>query len=130
MYPYIVLVEGNDPRLIDIGILSKLPIGGITSWQYAVHPNNSNQNVFGRDLLQVDVLNSSRSKKLFIIFNNHLKSHYIDYREESIGAEESNNNRRTQQAEMIAKILAEEEEHIDIFGKLLVGMIPLSDPEM
>ena len=31
---------------------------------------------------------------------------------------------------LFEKILAEEEEHIDTFGKLLVGMIPLSDPEL
>lgn len=31
---------------------------------------------------------------------------------------------------LFEKILAQEEEHIDTFGKLLVGMIPLSDPEM
>jgi bacterioferritin len=31
---------------------------------------------------------------------------------------------------LFEKILAEEEEHIDTFGKLLVGMIPLSDPEI
>jgi bacterioferritin len=31
---------------------------------------------------------------------------------------------------LFEKILAEEEEHVDTFGKLLVGMIPLSDPEM
>ena len=30
---------------------------------------------------------------------------------------------------LFEKILTEEE-HIDTFGKLLVGMIPLSDPEM
>ena len=108
MYPYIILVEGNDPRLIDIGILSKLPIGGITSWQYAVHPNNPSQTVFGRDLLQVDILNSSRTKKLFTIFNNHLKSHYIDYRKDPITARESNNNRRTLQAEMVAQIVKKE----------------------
>ena len=39
-YPHVVLVEGNDPRLIDLGVLSKLPIGGITSWQRAVHPED------------------------------------------------------------------------------------------
>jgi predicted extracellular nuclease len=33
MYKYIILVEGNDPRLIDIGVLSKLPVRAITSWQ-------------------------------------------------------------------------------------------------
>jgi bacterioferritin len=31
---------------------------------------------------------------------------------------------------LFEKILAEEEEHIDTFGKLLVGMIPLSDPQI
>jgi hypothetical protein len=33
MYPHVVLVEGNDPRLIDVGLLSKLPLGA--SWQTA-----------------------------------------------------------------------------------------------
>ena len=31
---------------------------------------------------------------------------------------------------LFEKILAEEEEHIGTFGKLLVGLIPLSDPEI
>ncbi len=33
MYDFCALVEGNDPRLIDVGILSRLPIGGMTSWR-------------------------------------------------------------------------------------------------
>jgi endonuclease/exonuclease/phosphatase family metal-dependent hydrolase len=108
MYPYIVLVEGNDPRLIDIGLLSKLPIGKITSWQNMVHPKSPGKTVFGRDLLQVDILNSLRTKRLFTIFNNHLKSHYVDFREDPVAAEESNNIRRTEQAEMVAKIVKKE----------------------
>jgi bacterioferritin len=31
---------------------------------------------------------------------------------------------------LFEKILAEEEEHIDTFSKLLVGMVPLTDPEI
>lgn len=31
---------------------------------------------------------------------------------------------------LFEKILAEEEEHIDTFSKLLVGMVPLTDPEL
>ena len=38
MYPFVVLVEGNDPRLIDVGILSRYPIGAVVSWQHARHP--------------------------------------------------------------------------------------------
>jgi len=79
MYRYAILVEGNDPRLIDIGVLSKLPISGITSWQHAVHPDDPARTVFGRDLLEVEILSPSRSRKLFTIFNNHLKSHYVDF---------------------------------------------------
>jgi endonuclease/exonuclease/phosphatase family metal-dependent hydrolase len=106
MYPFVILVEGNDPRLIDIGVLSKFPIGGITSWQHAVHPDDPSQTVFGRDLLQVDILNPTRSRKLFTIFNNHLKSHYVDFREEDpVAAEKSSNERRLRQAEMVADIV-------------------------
>lgn len=105
MYRYVVLVEGNDPRLIDIGILSKLPIGGITSWQATVHPDDLTRAVFGRDLLEVEILSASRSRKLFTIYNNHLKSHYIDFREDPIAGERSNNQRRTRQAGMIAEIV-------------------------
>jgi hypothetical protein len=32
LYKYVGLIEGNDLRLIDVGILSKLPIGIMTSW--------------------------------------------------------------------------------------------------
>jgi len=105
MYRYTVLIEGNDPRLIDVGVLSKLPIGGITSWQQTVHPDDPTQPVFGRDLLEVEIMNPSRSERLFTIFNNHLKSHYVDYREDPVAGQQSNNQRRVRQAEMVAKIV-------------------------
>ena len=105
MYRYVILVEGNDPRLIDVGVLSKLPIGGVTSWQRAVHPDDPTRAVFGRDLLEVEILSISRSRKLFTIFNNHLKSHYVDFNEDPVAGERSNNERRTRQAEMMAEIV-------------------------
>ncbi|MDH5347325.1 MAG: hypothetical protein OEW13_05390, partial [Nitrospira sp.] len=46
LYPHIALVEGNDQRLIDVGILSKLPIGTIVSHQTAVHPDEPTRRVF------------------------------------------------------------------------------------
>lgn len=105
MYPYITLIEGNDPRLIDVGVLSKLPIGGITSWQHAVHPDDPARRVFGRDLLQVDVLNATRSRKLFTLFNNHLKSHFVEYTEDPIEGRRANDARRTRQVDVVTDIV-------------------------
>jgi hypothetical protein len=64
LYPHVVLVEGNDPRLIDVAVLSKLPLGAVTSWQRAVHSSDPTEMAFGRDLLQVEILNASRSRRI------------------------------------------------------------------
>jgi hypothetical protein len=105
MYPYQVLIEGNDQRLIDIGVLSKLPIGGITSWQRAVHPGDITKPVFSRDLLQIEILNRTRSERLFTVFNNHLKSPLLSYKDDPATAKQKNDERRTRQAEIVARIV-------------------------
>ena len=62
--------------------------------------------MFGRDLLEVEIYNSSRTMKLFTIFNNHLKSHYGDDDNGGQGKVD-NDNRRTQQAQMIQTIVGQ-----------------------
>jgi len=105
LYPHAALVEGNDQRLIDVGILSKLPIGTIVSHQTAVHPDEPNRRVFSRDLLQVEILDNGRNK-LLTIYNTHLKSHFVPPGEdEELGAIDAN-NRRKRQAETISRILS------------------------
>jgi endonuclease/exonuclease/phosphatase family metal-dependent hydrolase len=105
MYRYQVLVEGNDPRFIDLGVLSKLPIGAITSWRYAVHADDPSKPVFGRDLLEVEILNQSRKQKLFTVYNNHLKSHYVPWYEDPVEGAKKANARRSRQAETTASIV-------------------------
>lgn len=107
LYPYQVLIEGNDPRFIDVGVLSRLPIGAVTSHQFAVHPQRPGQRVFSRDLLQVEVLKPDRSGVLFTLFNTHLKSHFGDEDNGGEGKVE-NDKRRTEQAEMIREIVAKQ----------------------
>jgi endonuclease/exonuclease/phosphatase family metal-dependent hydrolase len=105
LYPFQVLIEGNDPRFIDVGLLSKLPIGAIASHQCTIHPENPSERVFSRDLLEVEILKPDRSGVLFTLFNNHLKSHFGDEDRGGQGKVE-NDTRRGQQAEMIAEIVS------------------------
>ena len=89
-----VLIEGNDPRLIDLAVLSKLPLGAVTSWQHAVHPEAPGERVFGRDLLEVEVFNQARTERLFTVFNNHLKSHFVPFdQDQDAGAADANRRR-------------------------------------
>ncbi len=105
LYPHVVLIEGNDPRFIDVGLLSKHPIGAVTSFQTEVHPERSDRRVFGRDLLEVEVLSPDRSKRLFRLYNTHLKSHYGDDDDNGAG-KVKNDTRRRQQAESISAIIS------------------------
>lgn len=107
LYPHAVLIEGNDPRLIDIAVMSKLPLGGVTSWQQTPDPLNPAELLFSRDLLQVEVLSEDRQRRLFTIFNNHLKSNYVPYDAKDPVAEKKRADElRRRQCEGAAAIIA------------------------
>lgn len=109
LYAHAVLIEGNDPRLIDVGVLSKLPLGRIVSHQTEPDPDVPGKRVFGRDVLQVDVLSPTRSRRLFTLFNTHLKSNFVDFRDpDKPGAAIRNNRRRQRQATAMAELIERE----------------------
>lgn len=64
-YKYKILIDGRDPRLIDVALISKIPFGNVKTHQYGTGK------VFSRDCLEVEFdLNGSS----FTLFVNHLKS--------------------------------------------------------
>lgn len=102
-FKHISLVEGNDPRFIDVGVISKLPLGGVTSWRHRTHPDVPSKTVFSRDLLQVEILDPDSREPVLTIYNNHLKSQLANSEEER----SENDERRQRQAESIVSVIEE-----------------------
>jgi endonuclease/exonuclease/phosphatase family metal-dependent hydrolase len=100
LYPHLTLIEGNDPRLIDVGVLSKRPLGSITSWQHTRHPEDPKERVFSRDLLEIDVLDPKLQRVVLKIFTTHPKSQVPP------NEQVANDRKRRRQAEMAARIIA------------------------
>jgi bacterioferritin len=72
--------------------------------------------VIGTSLVEMLKLDEKAEEEAITLYKQTIK----------VAKDEGDNSTRR----LFEKILAEEEEHIDTFGKLLVGMIPLSDPEI
>ncbi|MGW9594276.1 endonuclease/exonuclease/phosphatase family protein [Streptomyces chartreusis] len=107
-YPHLSLIEGNDPRLIDVAVLSKFPVGAVTSWQHAVHPDVPGKRVFSRDLLEVQVLDPrDPDKHLLTVFNNHLKSQFVDRATDPEEGKLLADELRTRQTDTIVRIVGE-----------------------
>ena len=67
-YKYRILIDANDPRLIDVAIISKIPFEGLKTHQYL---KNASSAVFSRDCLEVDFLIAGKPLTIFV---NHFKS--------------------------------------------------------
>lgn len=62
-YPFALAIDGNDPRLIDVAVLSKHPI--VHARSYA-HLREGSSALFSRDCLEVDVLVDRKRLTLFV----------------------------------------------------------------
>ena len=105
LYDFEILIEGNDPRFIDVGLLSKLPVGAVTSHQTTPDPARPGLPVFGRDLLEAEILNPNRTRLLFTMFNTHLKSKFVPFGRDAVPARAEADARRRRQAQAIARIV-------------------------
>ena len=68
-YRYAAVLDGNDPRQIDVGVLSKYPITHLRSHKWLADEGGAR--IFSRDCLEVDI---SIPKGPVALFVNHFKS--------------------------------------------------------
>jgi endonuclease/exonuclease/phosphatase family metal-dependent hydrolase len=104
-YAHVVLIDGWDPRNIDVGVLSRFPITALRS--HVDELDDRGQHLFSRDCLEVTVdLNGRASLTLFV---NHLKSKFVDTSTDSPAAVEAaqreGNLRRRNQAERVLALV-------------------------
>ena len=69
-FPHYMVIDGNDPRGIDLGILSRFPIAEIRSHVDDLAPNG--EHLFSRDCPEFDLILPSGER--LIVLPNHLKS--------------------------------------------------------
>ncbi|ANP54906.1 endonuclease/exonuclease/phosphatase family metal-dependent hydrolase [Streptomyces griseochromogenes] len=106
-YPYNLLVDGNDARGIDIGILSRHPITSVRSHIFDTDPDQPADRLFSRDCPEFEIqLDGSP----LVILGNHLKSKFQD-----------DPDLRLAQAKRVAEIYraaAERTPHVMVAGDL------------
>lgn len=94
-FPYFMLIDGNDPRGIDVALLSKYPITHLRSYIHDRYkmPNGRTVETFSRDCL---VARIEVGKTPVTFFINHFKSKFMD-----------NPARRKKQAKRVTEIISE-----------------------
>src|SRR5262245_25770101 len=92
-YNFGMLVDGNDPRQIDVAVLSRFPLVATRSHQ---HLRDGNAFLFSRDCLEVDV---QVNGKILTLFVNHFKS-MLDTNNPSQGRKNTRAKRVKQAAEV------------------------------
>jgi endonuclease/exonuclease/phosphatase family metal-dependent hydrolase len=91
LYPFQYLIDANDPRLIDVGVLSKFEAKFLVTHQF---DKSANKRIFSRDCLEIEFDLNGTPLTLFV---NHLKS--------MLGGRDKTMERRKVQSERIIEIV-------------------------
>jgi predicted extracellular nuclease len=111
-YPYSLLITGNDLRMINVGILSKLELAGVQTHQF---DKDGKGVVFSRDCLAADVFLDKGGEDRLTLFVNHLKSQL------KATKDENPDEKRERQATRISGIVEEHFKDLDTARFLIVG---------
>jgi endonuclease/exonuclease/phosphatase family metal-dependent hydrolase len=87
-YPHVMVIDGNDDRGIDVGILSRFPIEAVRS--HVDDVNAGGEKTFSRDCPEYDIL--CPGGKRLVVLPNHFKS-------KRNGNDQQSQNRRQAQAD-------------------------------
>ncbi|KAH3758164.1 ribose 5-phosphate isomerase, type A [Pelomyxa schiedti] len=92
MYPHRILIQGNDQRFINVGVLSKYPFQNVRT--HRAETNSAGSPLFSRDCLEVDV---SVEDKVLHLLVNHFKS--------MLGGRAETRNTRRDQVNRVVQII-------------------------
>ncbi len=103
-YKYAMLVDGYDPRNIDVAVLSVFPILDVRS--HVDDVDSTNKRIFSRDCLEVTLDIGSKPLTVFV---NHLKSKFVDTRGKTKAKVEQDtlagHKKRLAQAQFVQKLV-------------------------
>jgi endonuclease/exonuclease/phosphatase family metal-dependent hydrolase len=109
-YKHCILIDGNDPRKIDVAVLSNLPITYLKT-NIDVKDPVSKRELFSRDCLEVGIGQEENGITVLTLFINHFKSQFA----KSAKEEQSAKEKRGRQAEWVANTLKQR------YGSNLLG---------
>ena len=92
-YKYKMVIDANDPRLIDVAVLSKFPFDSVQTHQF-LRTKNNRAYVFSRDCLEVNFMIKGKPLTIYV---NHFKS--------MMGGRAETSARRKVQAEKVRDII-------------------------
>lgn len=115
-FPFNMLIDGNDPRGIDVGLLSRFPIKNIRTHIFDKDKPTSKSFIFSRDCLEVE-LEIANNKSLYVLCN-HFKSKGYSASQKDADA------RRKLQADKVKEIL---QKNYDLKKDMVVVMGDFND---
>ncbi|WP_205520447.1 endonuclease/exonuclease/phosphatase family protein [Tropicibacter sp. Alg240-R139] len=95
-YTHRILVDGNDPRRIDVALISRRPIGAVRTYRHERNEANTAAK-FSRDCLRAEIEVDGGTLTLY---GNHFKS--------MMGGRKKTRARRLEQSERVSAILRED----------------------